>query len=63
MDEKVSNYISFGVANIWLIDSQARTGWDCSNGDWVRRERFEVPGTPMYLSLPDIFAKIDEDNG
>jgi hypothetical protein len=33
-----------------------------SDGSWVRKERFEVAGSPIYLSLPELFKKIDEDN-
>jgi hypothetical protein len=33
-----------------------------SDGNWVRKERFEVAGSPIYLSLAELFAKIDEDN-
>lgn len=62
LEEKIQNYFSFGVSYIWLIDSETHEGWDCSNGDWIRRDRFEVAGTPMYLSLPEIFTKIEDDN-
>jgi hypothetical protein len=51
MTEKVKKYMSFGVPSIWYIDYKACESWDCSNGDWMRRGRFEVARTPMYLSL------------
>lgn len=62
MAENIRNYINFGVSNIWFIDSKTRESWDCSDGDWVRRKRFEVPGKPMYLSLPELFNQIHDDN-
>jgi Uma2 family endonuclease len=62
MAEKVNNYIRFGIPNIWIIDSKTREGWDCSSGDWARREHFEVASAPMFLSLPDLFARIDKEN-
>ena len=58
--EKIKNYMRFGVQNIWIVDSKTREGWDCSNGDWVRTERFGAANTPMYLSLTDLFATIDK---
>ena len=61
MDKKIQNYIEFGVPNIWVVDPQKREGWNCSDGNWVRTERFEVADTSIYLSLAELFKKIDED--
>jgi len=60
MDKKIRNYIDFGVGHIWVVDPAARIGWDCSDGNWVRRERFEVSNSLIYLSLPELFAELDE---
>jgi Uma2 family endonuclease len=60
MDKKIRNYIDFGVRHIWVVDPAARIGWDCSDGNWLRKERFEVPNTPIYLSLSELFAELDE---
>ena len=60
MDKKIRNYIDFGVRNMWVIDPAARIGWDCSDGNWVRRERLEVKDSPIYLSVPELFAELDE---
>jgi len=62
VDARLNNFREFGVPNIWVVDPATRTGWDCSDGNWVRKERFEVAGSPIYLSLPELFAKIEEDN-
>jgi Uma2 family endonuclease len=61
MDKKIQNYIDFGVANIWVVDPMTREGSNCSDGNWIRAERFEVAETSIYLSLPELFRKIDED--
>jgi Uma2 family endonuclease len=62
IDKKVKNYIEFGVRNIWVVDPETRVGWDCSDGNWVHKDRFEVANSAIYLSLPALFAKMDEDN-
>jgi Uma2 family endonuclease len=62
IDARLSNFRSFGVPNLWVVDPETRSGWDCCDGSWVRKERFEPANTPIYLSLPELFAKIDEDN-
>jgi len=61
MDNKIQNCIDFGVPNIWVIDPAKRIGWDCSNRNWLPTERFAVANSPIYLSLPELFAKIDDD--
>jgi len=60
IDKKIRNYLDFGVPHIWVVNPATRTGWDCSDGNWVRKERFEVAGGPIYLSLPELFAELDE---
>ena len=60
MDKKIRNYLDFGVRHVWVVDPATRTGWDCSDGNWVRQERFAVAGGPVYLSLPELFAELDE---
>ena len=60
MDKKIRNYIDFRVRHVWVIDTAVRIGWDCSDGNWVRRERLEVKDGPVYLSVPELFAELDE---
>jgi Uma2 family endonuclease len=62
IEARMNNFRSFGVPNLWVVDPETRSGWDLSDGNWVRKERFEVANSPIYLSLPELFAKIDEDN-
>lgn len=57
--EKIEDYRSFQVLNIWIVDPIKRIGWDCSDGNWTRKDRFEVSGTPIYLDLPDLFKELD----
>jgi Uma2 family endonuclease len=60
IDKKIRNYLNFGVQHVWVVDPARRTAWDCSDGNWLRKERFEVPNAPIYLSLPELFAELDE---
>jgi Uma2 family endonuclease len=61
IDARLNSFRSFGVPNLWVVDPQTRSGWDCSDGNWVRKERLEVANSPIYLSLPELFLKVDED--
>jgi len=62
IEARMSNFRDFGVPNLWVVDPETRSGWDLSDGNWVRKERLEVANSPIYLSLSELFAKIDEDN-
>jgi Uma2 family endonuclease len=59
VQEKIEDYCKFRVPNIWVVDPIKRIGWDCSDGNWTRKERFEVVGSPIYLDLCDLFKELD----
>jgi len=59
VQEKIEDYREFQVPNIWAVDPIKRLGWDCSDGNWTRKERFEVAGSPIYLDLRDLFKELD----
>jgi Uma2 family endonuclease len=56
---KIDDYRQSGIPNIWIVDPVRRIGWDCSDGNWTRKPCFEVPGTPIYLDLEDLFKELD----
>lgn len=59
VQEKIEDYCEFQVPNIWVVNPIKRLGWDCSDGNWTRKERFEVAGSPIYLDLRDLFKELD----
>ncbi len=60
VQERIEDYRLFEVPHIWVIDPIKRIGWDCSDGNWTRQDRFAVVGSPAYLDLADLFAELDE---
>lgn len=59
VQEKIEDYCGFQVPNIWVVDPIKRLGWDCSDGNWTRKDRFEVAGTMIYLDLQELFKELD----
>ena len=57
--QKIEDYRAFGVARIWILDPQKRTGWDASSGEWIPAERFAVEGTPVYLDIAELLAGME----
>jgi Uma2 family endonuclease len=59
VQQKIEDYRRFGVANIWIVDPAKRLGCDCSDGNWTRKDRFEVSASPIYLDLAELFRDLD----
>ena len=59
VQEKIEDYRQFAVANIWIIDPVKRFGWDCSDGNWTRKQRFDLPDSPIFLDLEQLFKELD----
>jgi Uma2 family endonuclease len=57
--EKAQDYRKMGIENIWLIDPATRSGQASTAEGWRDTMDFEIPGSPICLSLNDIFAKLD----
>jgi Uma2 family endonuclease len=58
--EKAQDYRKMGVQNIWLIDPGTRSGQASTPQGWRDTLEFDISGTPIRLSLVDIFSKLDQ---
>jgi Uma2 family endonuclease len=58
--EKAREYRKMGIENIWLIDPGTRCGQAADAQGWRDTLEFEIPGTPIRLSLVDIFSRLDQ---
>jgi Uma2 family endonuclease len=56
--ERAQDYRQMGVETVWIVDPKTRSGRMCSGAEWVEASRLEVKGTPLYVSLPDIFSQL-----
>jgi Uma2 family endonuclease len=54
MEEKIDDYLRFGIAHIWLIDPRSRRAWSYGR----EGHRF---ATSLLTTLPieDLFAELD----
>jgi len=61
MQEKVDDYIEFGVENVWVIDPETRKAWtaDTTGFHIVQSGELTVPGTPIRVVLSELFAELD----
>ena|SRR5579859_1977564 len=56
--ERLDDYRKIGVPHIWVIDPLLGTGFDCSNGSWVRTSYFKMESSGIYLSIPELHLSI-----
>jgi Uma2 family endonuclease len=61
LQEKIDDYLQFGVENIWVIDPETRKAWiaDGAGLHSVQNGELIVPGTPIRVVLGEIFAELD----
>jgi Uma2 family endonuclease len=60
--ERIEDYLAMGVEHVWLIDPVSREAWVATptGYDPLPSGEFTVPGAPIRISLPDVFAELDE---
>jgi Uma2 family endonuclease len=62
MEEKIDDYLNFGVPHIWLIDPRKRSAWSYTQAG--KRESVDVLVTSqpkIQLLIQDLFAELDEE--
>ncbi|HTD54225.1 MAG TPA: Uma2 family endonuclease [Silvibacterium sp.] len=59
-EDRSRDYMNMGVETVWLIDPKTRTGRMCVSNSWTSASRLEVPGTPIYVQLDELFSFLDK---
>ncbi len=62
MTARIDEYLALGTRGVWVIDPQRAIGWACSSGalsGWSEQKILMVTGTPIILSLEELFADLD----
>ena len=59
--KKAAEYLEFGIEHVWIIDPHARVGYrgDTSGLELVPGGVFTVQGTPIQVSIAELFEKLD----
>lgn len=56
-NDRLEDYRTMGVKNIWVLDPGTQTGFDWIAG-WHGVARFEATGTPVFLDVHEIFDSL-----
>ena len=59
--DRIDDYLTFGVENIWIIDPERRAAYTATASGLhpVRTNELSVPETPIRVVLSDLFAELD----
>jgi Uma2 family endonuclease len=59
--ERIDDYVEFGVKNIWILDPETRKAWTADRDGLHPAQNGEliVPGTPIRVVLSELFAELD----
>ena len=58
---RLDEFVRMGVPEVWLLDPQERVAYRYHDGGLrlVQESRLTLPGSPIYLDLPELFAALD----
>jgi Uma2 family endonuclease len=60
LEERTHDYMQMGVQTVWIIDPKTRSGRMCVRDVWTAAFRLEVPGTPIFVELAELFQFLDK---
>ncbi len=59
LERRCLDYKAMGVQTMWIVDPKTRTGRMCAGAEWLTADRLQVLGTPIYVDLQELFARMD----
>jgi Uma2 family endonuclease len=57
---RIGDYLAMGIKTVWVIDPETRKGEICGESPQVGVTRLTVAGSPVYVDLEQIFARLDK---
>ena len=62
LQERIDDYLAFGVPNIWVIDPEKRQAFVCTRDGWKKSMDLILRSTDgaIVLPLPEIFEALDQ---
>lgn len=59
--KRLDDFLDMGVASLWLIDPVERQAfvYDRNGLRLIDGPRLELPGSPIFLNLPELFSALD----
>jgi Uma2 family endonuclease len=59
MQEKIDDYLAMGVTAVWIVNPRLRRAYMAESGKILQVAELTVPGTPIWITVPEVFAELD----
>jgi Uma2 family endonuclease len=56
MQERVQDYLDFGVPYVWILDPKTRQAWRCSPGETRQEPELRTEDPAILVPLAEIFG-------
>jgi len=56
MQERVQDYLDFGVPYVWILDPKTRQAWRCSPGEMRQVEELRTANPEILVPLDEVFG-------
>jgi Uma2 family endonuclease len=56
MQERVQDYLAFGVPYVWILDPKTRQAWQCTPGEMRQVAELRTESPAILVPLEEIFA-------
>ena len=56
MNEKVADYLNFGVPYVWILDPQTRKAWRCTPGAITEVSELRTEKPSLFVPLEELFS-------
>jgi Uma2 family endonuclease len=56
MQERVQDYLEFGVPYVWILDPKSHQAWRCSPGEMRQETELRTENPAILVPLDEIFA-------
>jgi len=58
MEERIADYLDFGIPNLWVLEPGTRRAWTISPEGRALTSILKVAGTPIAVALEELFQEL-----
>jgi len=58
MDQRIADYLEFGIPNVWVLDPITRRAWIATPKGYELTTILKVAGTPIAVALDELFQEL-----
>jgi Uma2 family endonuclease len=59
IEQRVADYLKFGIPNIWILDLAPRRAWIATRAGFAETHILQVEDSPITVSLDELFRELE----